>query len=230
MPCIEYFGKLPLDPDLYRTEDEKKILLNFYEHFTTKNNCYSIHEFQLICEYNNFMVQNLDEALWLTGSVYFDGDHCFKDLYFCKQGNPNYHACGYFFRLDNKNDRLNVYTKNYRSLRAIKPVNNSVIAAGIKSNSWTLNDVKKSDKPDKKYVAVFSNGQRFKHVYFGAKGYDDFTLTGNKSQREKYLQRHKKDLLTNDPTKPGFLSYYILWGPNKSLQSNIKEFKHKFNV
>ena len=28
-------------------------------------------------------------------------------------------------------------------------------------------------------------------------------------------KRHKKDLDTNDPTRAGFLSYYILWNKSK---------------
>jgi hypothetical protein len=53
---------------------------------------------------------------------------------------------------------------------------------------------------------------RKKHTDFGAKGMDDYTLTKNKEeQRRHYRQRHEKDLRTGDPTKAGFLSYYLLW-------------------
>ena len=90
--------------------------------------------------------------------------------------------------------------------------------------------VKKSDKPNKKLMAVFTkdNG-RTKKTYFGSAGMDDFTITKDKEQRARYRQRHKKDLKTNDPTKAGFLSYYILWGDSTSRSENIKNYKKRFN-
>ena len=90
--------------------------------------------------------------------------------------------------------------------------------------------VKKSDKPNKKLMAVFTkdNG-RTKTTHFGAKGMDDYTITKDKEQRARYRQRHKKDLKTNDPTKAGFLSYYILWGDSTSRSENIKNYKKRFN-
>jgi hypothetical protein len=68
-----------------------------------------------------------------------------------------------------------------------------------------------------------------KKVHFGSAGMDDFTITKDKEQRERYLKRHKKDLRTNDPMKPGYLSYYLLWN-KPSLQESIKDYKKKFNL
>jgi len=59
---------------------------------------------------------------------------------------------------------------------------------------------------------------------------DDYTLTHDKDQRDRYRQRHEKDLETRDPTKAGYLSYYLLWGDSTSLQSNIQKFKQKFHL
>ena len=80
-----------------------------------------------------------------------------------------------------------------------------------------------------KYTATFKkdNG-RTKTTHFGAAGMDDYTLKHDKEQRERYRSRHKKDLLTKDPTRAGFLSYYILWGDSTSVQENIRAFKQKF--
>ena len=91
--------------------------------------------------------------------------------------------------------------------------------------------VKRSDKPNKKYMAIFTkeNG-RTKTTHFGSKGMDDYTLTKDKEQRKRYRQRHKKDLKTNDPTRAGFLSYYLLWGDSTSLKSNIQSYKRRFNL
>ena len=91
--------------------------------------------------------------------------------------------------------------------------------------------VKKSDKAGKKLMAIFikDNG-RTKTTHFGASGMDDYTITKNKEQRARYRQRHKKDLQTKDPTRAGFLSYYILWGESTSRQENIKNYKKRFNL
>ena len=94
-----------------------------------------------------------------------------------------------------------------------------------------LLSVKKSDKPAKKFMATFrlDNGNT-RIVYFGAANMDDYTITHDKEQRERYRTRHKKDLETNDPTRPGYLSYYILWGDSTSIRQNIKTYKEKFNL
>ena len=91
--------------------------------------------------------------------------------------------------------------------------------------------VKKSDKPNKKLMAIFTkdNG-RTKTTHFGAKGMDDYTITKNKEQRKRYRERHKKDLKTRDYTRAGFLSYYILWGASTSRKENIASYKRRFNL
>jgi len=88
----------------------------------------------------------------------------------------------------------------------------------------------KSPKEGKKWRAVFmSDTGREKNVDFGAAGMDDYTLTHDKEQRERYRTRHKKDL-TGDPTKAGYLSYYILWGDSISMAKNISDFKKRFGL
>jgi len=79
-------------------------------------------------------------------------------------------------------------------------------------------------------VALFDNDGRSKTVHFGASGMDDYTLTGSKEQRERYRTRHAKDLETGDPTRAGFLSYYILWGDSISQQVNIANYKKRFHL
>ena len=91
--------------------------------------------------------------------------------------------------------------------------------------------IKKSDKPGKKLVAVFTkdNG-RTKKTYFGAAGMDDYTITKDKEQRKRYRSRHKKDLSTGDYTRAGYLSWYILWGDSTSRRDNISAYKKRFNL
>jgi hypothetical protein len=93
-----------------------------------------------------------------------------------------------------------------------------------------LVSITESPKTDKKLMAVFDNDGRKKTVHFGAKGMDDYTITKDKEQRERYRTRHAKDLTTKDPSRAGFLSYYILWGDSTSRATNISSYKRRFNL
>jgi hypothetical protein len=78
-----------------------------------------------------------------------------------------------------------------------------------------------------KWVAKFKDGTE---TPFGSKGMDDYTLTHDKEQRDRYRQRHKKDLQTRDPKRAGFLSYYLLWGDSTSIQANKRAYEKRFKV
>jgi hypothetical protein len=95
-----------------------------------------------------------------------------------------------------------------------------------------LISISESSKPDKKLQAIFLNQEtgRNKTVHFGAKGMDDYTITHDKEQRERYRTRHKKDLETGDPTRAGFLSYEVLWGNSTSRATNIASYKKRHNL
>lgn len=78
----------------------------------------------------------------------------------------------------------------------------------------------KSDKPDKKYfVFVLSDKKNIKKVYFGAKGYEHFTLTreykGHQDweRRQRYEDRHKdkENWGKSGVSSAGFWSYWYLW-------------------
>jgi hypothetical protein len=91
--------------------------------------------------------------------------------------------------------------------------------------------VVKSTKAGKKWMAVFKmDSGREKTTHFGAAGMDDYTLSKDKEQRARYRKRHAKDLKTNDPTRPGYLSYFLLWGDSTSLRKNIADYKKRFNL
>jgi hypothetical protein len=84
----------------------------------------------------------------------------------------------------------------------------------------------------KKYKAVFfdDNGKKIKTSQFGAKGYEDYTMHKDKKRRDKYRSRHKGMLAKTNYTSPAHLSYYLLWGNSTSLNTNIKNYKKKFNL
>jgi hypothetical protein len=87
-------------------------------------------------------------------------------------------------------------------------------------------NIVKSHLPNKKYDAVFKSGRI---VPFGATGYTDYTLSGDKDKRRLYRQRHAHDNIDN-PFTPGSLSYHILWGDSMRIQENLKKFKKKFSI
>ena len=99
-----------------------------------------------------------------------------------------------------------------------------------------LISIKKSTKPDKKYMAEFeTDTNRTKTVHFGAKKengtpYDDYTITKDKEQRALYLKRHKKNEDWSNPLTAGSLSKNILWGSSTSIKENIADFKKKYNL
>lgn len=92
-----------------------------------------------------------------------------------------------------------------------------------------LESVKPANDGVHKYAAKFVNG-REKTTKFGAAGMDDYTKTGDKEQRARYIERHQKDLETGDPTRAGFLSRYLLWGESTSLMENLRRYRKRFNI
>jgi hypothetical protein len=93
-----------------------------------------------------------------------------------------------------------------------------------------LISIKESDKPDKKLMATFQMSEgRTKTTHFGSKGMDDYTITKDKEQRDRYRQRHKKDLDTKDPTRAGYLAWFVLWN-KPTIKESIADYKKRFNL
>ena len=91
--------------------------------------------------------------------------------------------------------------------------------------------ITKSYKKEKKLKAVFTYPDgKTKTTHFGQSGADDYTLTKDKDARSRYRKRHKKDLKTNDFTRAGYLSYYVLWGDSSNLKTAIKDYKKRFKL
>ena len=80
-----------------------------------------------------------------------------------------------------------------------------------------------------KYKAIFDNDGRQKTTKFGASGMDDYTITHDKEQRDRYRRRHAKDLKTGDTTRAGFLAWYILWN-KPTIEASIADYRRKFNL
>jgi len=93
-----------------------------------------------------------------------------------------------------------------------------------------LVSIVRSPNPAKKWRATFEKDDgRKKTTDFGSAGMDDYTISKDAAQAERYRTRHAKDLKTNDPTRAGYLSYYILWA-SPSFRANVAAFKNKFNL
>tara|TARA_R100001440_G_scaffold451_2_gene1259 strand:- start:1702 stop:2004 length:303 start_codon:yes stop_codon:yes gene_type:complete len=90
--------------------------------------------------------------------------------------------------------------------------------------------IKKSTKPEKKLMAVFSldNGRK-KTTHFGSAGMDDYTKTKDDKQKARYLERHRRRENWNDPMTAGALSRWILWN-KPTRRESIQAFKKRFNL
>lgn len=88
---------------------------------------------------------------------------------------------------------------------------------------------KKLKSGNKKYEITFEKNGRKYIRKFGAAGMSDYTIHKDKSRRERYISRHKKDLRTNDPMKPGYLSMYILWN-KPTVKASLADYKRRLNV
>jgi len=87
----------------------------------------------------------------------------------------------------------------------------------------------KSTNPEKKFMAVFSDGTKHKTVHFGATGYEDYTQHKDPERKTLYLLRHKARENWDNPMTAGALSRWILW-ETPSLQTNIAKFKKRFHL
>lgn len=91
--------------------------------------------------------------------------------------------------------------------------------------------IKKSSKPEKKLMAIFSkkDSSRTKTIHFGSAGMDDYTKTKDKAQKERYISRHRRRENWNVPDTAGSLSRWILWNMESKVAS-INDYKRRFNL
>ena len=88
---------------------------------------------------------------------------------------------------------------------------------------------KKLKTGNKKYEITFNkNGKKYTRK-FGSTGMSDFTKHKDKNRRERYISRHKKDLRTRDPMRPGYLSMYILCN-KPTLKASLEDYKRRLNI
>jgi lipopolysaccharide export LptBFGC system permease protein LptF len=92
--------------------------------------------------------------------------------------------------------------------------------------------IEKGTAKNKKLKAIFydDQGKKIKTTQFGDNRYEDYTQHKDKTRRDKYRTRHKKDLEKGDYKSAGYLSYYILWGDSSSRNTNINKYKKMFKL
>ena len=85
---------------------------------------------------------------------------------------------------------------------------------------WKLLRFNKSDKKDKKVVAIQTDGEKERKIHFGQKGsstYKDDTKVGgdpihnDKKRRTNYRARHKGEGEIERKYSAGWFSYHFLW-------------------
>ena len=84
--------------------------------------------------------------------------------------------------------------------------------------------IKPSSNRLKKFDAIIDDKKK---ISFGQKGASDFTINKNEDQKNKYINRHKKNENWNDPLTAGFFSKNILWNKT-SLNESIKDTNRRF--
>ena len=89
--------------------------------------------------------------------------------------------------------------------------------------------VEKSNRKEKRFVAIFDNGKK---IHFGFKGGSTYIDHKDKEKRKNYIARHEvnEKKFYNDPYRPATLSRFILWGNATNLNQAIKDYEKKFNV
>ena len=82
----------------------------------------------------------------------------------------------------------------------------------------------------KKWEAQFQTDTgRVRRVSFGDATMQDYTQHHDPERARLYRARHERDLRTGDPTRPGYLSYYVLWA-SPDMEANIRAYKKRFNL
>ena len=89
----------------------------------------------------------------------------------------------------------------------------------------------KSNRKNKKYKVVITDGERTKTVHFGAEGYSDFTKHKDTERKKRYIARHQKRENWNKSGiyTAGFWSRWLLWN-KPTIEESIKDIEKRFKV
>ena len=83
----------------------------------------------------------------------------------------------------------------------------------------------KSNQKNKRFMAIFSDGKK---THFGQEGGSTYIDHHSVNKRFNYLKRHDVNEDWDDPYKASTFAAYLLWGNNKTLKENIRDFNKVF--
>jgi len=88
--------------------------------------------------------------------------------------------------------------------------------------------LKPSTRKDKKYMIIMPD---MPPHHFGAKGYEDFTTSGDEKKKKSYLARHsvRENWDKSGIHTSGFWARWLLWNKN-TLKDAIKDTEKRFNL
>jgi hypothetical protein len=89
----------------------------------------------------------------------------------------------------------------------------------IMYKGYEYKGIKKSEKSDKKYKAIFKKNGRKREIHFGLKGMSDFTKHHDEERKKRYIKRHRKNENWKDLMSAGALSRWILWNKKTFKES-----------
>lgn len=93
-----------------------------------------------------------------------------------------------------------------------------------------LYKIKSGDKSKKKFfVAVTDTKSDEEEIFaFGDANYEDYTMHKDQKRKRNYRSRHVNDYI-NDPMKPGFWSYWLLWN-KETLTESIIDTEKRYDI
>jgi len=77
-----------------------------------------------------------------------------------------------------------------------------------------------------KYYIITNSGKK---VYFGAKGYSDFTIHKDPARKQQYIDRHKKreNWTKSGIDTAGFWAFWMLWH-KPTIEASYNDIKKRF--
>lgn len=96
---------------------------------------------------------------------------------------------------------------------------------------WKISEFKKANDGKHKYTVILEDKEtnKKKTIHFGAYNMDDFTLTKNEEQKQRYIKRHQANEKWNNPLSAGFWSRWILWNL-PTVKASLKYVKQHYNL
>ena len=88
-----------------------------------------------------------------------------------------------------------------------------------------LKSVVEINDKNKRFIATFTNGKTTKFGQYNPK-IGTYIDHNDKTLRKNYIKRHLKDLNTNDFTRAGYLSLFLLWN-KKTLKESMRDYNRR---